>query len=217
MISCMYKIFIKPLLDWLAAFCLFLVLWPWFLVTAILIKIESKGPVFFQQERLGKNGKVFKIFKFRTMVDNAIAIGTGLRTDENDPRITKIGNILRKTSLDELPQLINVLCGEMSFIGPRPPVPYHPYSYEDYDETQRKRFLVKPGISGYAQIKVRNNATWDERIIYDVEYVTRIGFWFDLYISLATIYSTVFRKNIYAIGEKKKEIIARHEEKPKDQ
>ena len=132
------------------------------------------------------------------MVDHAITMGTGLRTGEKDPRITKIGRLLRKTSLDELPQLFNVLKGEMSFIGPRPPVPYHPYKYEEYDETQKKRFLVRPGISGYAQVKVRNNAPWDKRIVYDVEYVERIGFWFDLYLIYATIHVAVFQKNIYS-------------------
>jgi len=199
-----YNRFFKPLLDWILALCFILLLWPLFLLIAILIKLESCGPVFFKQERLGKDGRVFNIFKFRTMMDNAIAMGTGLRTDENDPRITRIGRMLRKTSLDELPQLFNVLHGEMSFFGPRPPVPYHPYKYEDYDETQRKRFLVKPGISGYAQIKVRNNATWDERIVYDVEYVNRISFLFDIFIFFATIHSVVFRKNIYSTINTKK-------------
>ena len=213
----MYRTVFKRFFDICGALVGLILLSPILLIVAVLIKIESKGPVFFKQERLGKSGKIFKIFKFRTMVDNAIAVGMGLRTDKNDPRITKVGHILRKTSLDELPQLFNVLKGEMSFIGPRPPVPYHPYKYDDYDETQKKRFLVKPGISGYAQVKVRNNATWDERIVYDVEYVERIGFWFDFYIFFATISVTIRQKNISSSGRKKQEIIAQHEKKREDQ
>jgi|GEM_PF-101092 len=202
--------FIKSFFDRVIALFMIVGLSPLFLLFAVWIKCSSKGSVFFIQERLGRNGKIFRIYKFRTMVDNAITMGTGLRTDENDPRITKIGHFLRKTSLDELPQLINILKGEMSFIGPRPPVPYHPYKYDDYNETQKKRFLVKPGISGYAQVKVRNNATWDERIVYDVEYVGRIGFLMDVYIFFATIFCTVFGKNVYPGEENRQKISDTH-------
>ena len=193
----MYNNFIKPLLDWLFAFVLILLLWPLFLLVAILIKLESRGPVFFRQKRLGKNGRVFRIYKFRTMVENAIEMGTGLRVCVNDPRITKVGHILRKTSFDELPQLFNILRGEMSLIGPRPPVPYSPYQYEDYTEIQRKRFLVKPGISGYAQIVFRNNAAWNDRIEYDVKYVEDISFWGDVRIVFLTILVVIANKNLY--------------------
>ena len=193
----MYNNFIKPLLDWSSAFVLILLLWPLFLLVAVLIKLESRGPVFFRQERLGKNGRIFKIFKFRTMVDNAIEMGTGLRACANDPRVTKVGQILRHTSFDELPQLFNILRGEMSFIGPRPPVPYSPYQYEDYTETQRKRFLVKPGISGHAQIAFRNNAAWNDRIEYDVKYVEDISFLGDVRIAFLTIFVVIANKNLY--------------------
>jgi len=202
----MYNNFIKLLLDWLFAFVLILLLWPLFLLIAVLIKFESRGPVFFRQERLGKNGCVFRIFKFRTMIENAIEMGTGLRACVNDPRITKVGRILRKTSLDELPQLFNILRGEMSFIGPRPPVPYSPYHYEDYTETQRKRFLVKPGISGYAQIVFRNNAAWNDRIIYDVKYVEDISFLRDVRIALLTILVVIAKKNLYPNEECTKQL-----------
>ena len=193
----MYNNFIKPLLDWLFAFMFILLVWPLFLLVAVLIKLESRGPVFFRQERLGKNGRVFRIYKFRTMVENAIEMGTGLRACVNDPRITKVGHILRKTSFDELPQLFNILRGEMSFIGPRPPVPYSPYQYEDYTETQQKRFLVKPGISGYAQIIFRNNAAWNDRIEYDVKYVEDISFLGDVRIVFLTILVVIANKNLY--------------------
>lgn len=198
--------YIKCIIDFVLALVGLIVISPLLLIIAILIKLESKGPVFFLQERLGQNGKVFKIYKFRTMVDGAINMGSGLRTDEGDPRITKVGNILRKTSLDELPQLINVLKGEMSLIGPRPPVPYHPRKYEEYSNEQKKRFKVKPGISGYAQVILRNSGTWDERIVYDVEYVEKMSLRFDLYIFFKTIYSVIKKENIYLSEEAKKDI-----------
>src|SRR5699024_4264338 len=118
--------------------------------------IDSRGPVIFKQRRLGRNGKEFTIYKFRTMINNAENQGMGIKTFVGDDRITKIGVVLRKTSLDELPQLINVLKGDMSFVGPRPPVPYHPRKYEEYNDVQKKRFKVRQGITGYAQVKGRN-------------------------------------------------------------
>lgn len=193
-----YSRFFKPILDWVLAFCLLLLLWPLFLLIAILTKVDSRGPIFFKQERLGKNGKVFKIYKFRTMIDNAITMGSGLWTNENDSRITKIGRFLRKTSLDEIPQLFNVLRGEMSFIGPRPPVPYFPFRYDDYDETAKKRFNVKPGISGYAQVVFRKNSTWEQRFVYDVRYVESIGLLLDVWVLCATFCKVVSGKDIYA-------------------
>ena len=197
--------YFKIAIDFLLALIGLIIVSPLFLIIAILIKLDSKGPVFFLQERLGKDGKIFKIYKFRTMIDGAINMGSGLRTDEGDPRITKVGNILRKTSLDELPQLINVLKGEMSLIGPRPPVPYHPRKYEEYSYEQKKRFTVKPGITGYAQVVLRNSGTWDERIVYDVEYVEKMSLKFDINIFLKTIYSVIKKENIYLSKEAKKE------------
>ncbi len=198
--------YIKCILDYIFALVGLILLLPLFLIIALLIKFDSKGPVFFLQERLGQNGKVFKIYKFRTMVDGAIEMGSGLRTDEGDPRITKVGNILRKTSLDELPQLINIIKGEMSIIGPRPPVPYHPRKYDEYSAEQKKRFTVRPGISGYAQVVLRNAGTWDERIELDLEYVQKMSFSFDLYIFLKTINTVVRKKNIYLPDEVKKNV-----------
>ena len=171
---------------------------PVMIVIGIIIKIDSKGPVFFLQDRLGKNGKVFKIIKFRTMIVNAEHIGDGLKVkSEQDNRITKVGRFLRKTSLDEIPQLINVIKGEMSLIGPRPPVTYHPHKYEDYSDDQKQRFFVKPGITGLAQIRVRNSATWDERIEIDKEYIKKINFKNDLKIAINTVRSILKIQNIY--------------------
>lgn len=195
--------YIKSILDTFFALIGIILLFPILIIISITIKINSRGPVLFLQERLGKKGKVFHIYKFRTMVDNAINLGTGLRTDENDTRITKVGNILRKTSLDELPQILNILKGEMSFIGPRPPVPYHPRKYEDYLFKQKKRFLIKPGISGYAQVILRNKGTWDERIELDIEYVEKMSFKFDIYILFKTFTTIIKKENIYLSEEAK--------------
>ncbi len=194
----MYRHFFKRFLDIVISLFALIILSPIILIIAILIKVTSKGKVFFLQERLGKDGKVFKIIKFRTMVENAEKIGEGLRvSSENDSRITKIGKILRKTSLDELPQLINVLKGDMSLIGPRPPVTYHPHKYEEYSEEQKKRFLVRPGITGLAQAKVRANLPWDKRIEYDIEYVNNITFLIDIKIIFLTVKTILKKENIY--------------------
>lgn len=194
----MYKKYIKRILDFILSLLATIVLSPLFLVIAIIIKIDSRGPTFFLQERLGKDGKVFKIIKFRTMIPNAEKIGDGLKVKtEGDNRITRIGKILRKTSLDELPQLINVIKGEMSIVGPRPPVTYHPHKYEEYREEQKIRFKVRPGITGLAQVRVRNSASWDERIKIDIEYVDKISFTMDIKIVLKTVVKVFKKDNIY--------------------
>ncbi len=194
----MYARYIKRFLDLILSLLALIILMPVLIIVAIAIKIDSKGPVFFLQERLGKNGKVFKIIKFRTMVVNAEKIGDGLKVkSEKDNRITRVGKVLRKTSLDELPQLINVVKGEMALIGPRPPVTYHPHKYEEYPEEQKRRFLVRPGITGLAQVRVRNSATWDERIKIDLEYIEKITFIGDFQIFINTIISILAKKDIY--------------------
>lgn len=194
----MYAKYFKRVLDFLLSLIAIIILSPVLLIIAIVIKIDSKGPVFFLQERLGKDGKVFKIIKFRTMVVNAEKIGDGLKVkSENDDRITKVGKVLRKTSLDELPQFINVLKGDMSIVGPRPPVTYHPHKYEEYSDEQRKRFEVRPGITGLAQVRVRNSASWDDRIKIDVEYTEKISFIIDIKIFFETFLNIIKRKNIY--------------------
>lgn len=182
--------FIKRLVDIAISLPAIILLAPLLIMIAVLIKLNSKGPVFFSQERIGLNGKNFFMHKYRTMVPDAEKMGTGLFSYQDDPRITKVGKLLRITSLDELPQLWNVLTGSMTLVGPRAPVTYELGNYADFSEKLKSRFLVKPGVTGLAQISGRNDLSWDEKIEYDVEYIKMIdkyGFWFDLLILLKTV------------------------------
>ena len=157
------------------------------LVVALLVKIDSKGPALFKQERLGKDGKPFWIYKFRSMVVGAEKTGSGVYSGKNDARVTKIGKILRATSIDELPQLINILKGEMSFIGPRPALTYHPWKFEEYTEEQKKMFAVRPGVTGWAQVNGRKEVEWPNRIEMNVWYVEHMSFLLDVKIFFKTI------------------------------
>ena len=154
---------------------------------AIAIKVDSKGPVLFKQERLGKGGRVFRMYKFRSMCVDAERMGQGVYSDRRDTRVTRVGRLLRATSMDELPQAINVLKGDMSFIGPRPPLTYHPWPFEDYTPEQRRMFDVRPGITGWAQIHGRKTIGWDERIGLSVYYVDHLSFGLDAKIFFLTI------------------------------
>ena len=154
-------------------------------VIGIAIKLSSKGPILFKQDRLGRNGKVFKILKFRSMVVGAEA--QGVYSDSKDKRVTKIGKFLRKTSLDELPQLFNMLKGDMSLIGPRPPLTYHPWPLEEYTEEQKKMFAVRPGLTGWAQVNGRKEVEWHKRIELNVWYVEHLSFGLDFKIFFKTI------------------------------
>lgn len=154
---------LKRLIDLVSSLIGLLILTFPFLIIALAIKLDSQGPVFFRQERVGKDGKTFKPWKFRTMVKDAVEKGLGYNVAENDPRITKVGRFLRNWGLDELPQLINVLKGEMSIVGPRPTLEYQ---VEQYDDFQLKRLKVKPGITSWALIHGRNLLSWGEGIKY---------------------------------------------------
>jgi len=200
------NLILKRLIDICGSLFGLVILSPLFIIIAISIKLTSEGPVIFKQERLGKDGKVFKIYKFRTMVVNAENIGDGLTIkSESDSRITKVGRILRKTSLDELPQLFNVLVGHMSLVGPRPPVTYHPYDgYNSYPNWAKKRFKMRPGITGLAQVTVRNSVTWDERIKIDNEYIDKFYILLDIKILFMTIVKIFKRENIYLTKEEVK-------------
>jgi len=188
----------KRLLDILGSSILIIIIFPVWIVIALAIRITSTGSVFFVQRRIGLNGQVFRMLKFRTMVPNAETMGTGLYSFEDDPRITRLGHFLRRTSLDELPQLFNVLVGSMSLVGPRPPVTYELGPWDDYTPQMRKRFAVKPGITGLAQISGRNHLDWDEKIAYDNRYVDSIskyGFWVDIPILFKTCWLVLCARN----------------------
>ena len=177
-----------------------IVLIPILLIIAILIKADSKGPVLFIQERRTKNGRIFKMYKFRSMVVNAENMGSGLFNYENDPRVTKVGRFLRKTSLDELPQLWNVLKGDLSLVGPRPCVSYELGDFDTLNKKYKKRFEVRGGITGLAQVKGRNENSWDEKVTYDNMYIDKFkkqGVFLDVKIIAETFFKVFRRQNIY--------------------
>lgn len=190
---------IKRCVDFLGSLIGLIILSPFLLIIALIIKLTSKGTVFFLQDRLGKGGKTFKIIKFRTMVMGAEKKGDGLFIyGATDNRITAIGKILRKTSIDEIPQLINVFKGDMSIVGPRPPVTYFPYDgYQNYPDWAKKRFQMRPGITGLAQVTTRTTAPWDERIKIDNEYVNNFNVFFDVKIIFQTFATVLGGRNIY--------------------
>ena len=185
-----YRIFLKPLLDFLISFCTLLLFLPFGIIITIFLAIANRGEVFFFQDRPGKHGKIFKVIKFKTM--NNLKDSDGKLLPDNQ-RITKIGKFVRSTSLDEIPQLINVLKGDMSLIGPRPLlVKYLPL----YSEHQAKRHNVKPGITGWAQVNGRNAISWEQKFDYDVWYIENLGFTLDLKIFILTLKKVVVREGI---------------------
>lgn len=196
----MYSIF-KRSIDFIIAGVALIVLSPFLLITAILIKLDSKGPIIFKQERLGKNGVPFKIWKFRSMCVGAEKQGTGVYSYKGDARITKVGKIIRATSIDELPQLVNILKGDMALIGPRPALTYHPWSYEQYTEHQKHMFDVLPGVTGWAQVNGRKEVPWPERIELNVWYAKNMSLWLDLKIFFMTIFKVATNANNENVGE----------------
>ena len=175
---------VKAFFDRLVATVGLIVLSPLLLLIAVAIAVTSPGPVFFRQVRSGWHGRPFSIFKFRTMVAGAEKMGMGAQTTSTDPRVTSVGRLLRKLSLDELPQLINIARGEMSLIGPRPTLPYQ---VERYTPRQRGRLLRRPGVTGWAQIHGRKSLSWPERIEHDIWYVEHWSLWLDVRIALRTV------------------------------
>ena len=190
---------IRRIFEFVISLCALILISPLLLIFSVLIKIDSKGPVIFKQERIGKNGKVFKMYKFRTMVTGAQNMGTGVYSFNGDPRITRIGKFLRKTSLDELPQLFNVLIGNMAIVGPRAPVYGHFPEYNALNDTYKKRFKVRPGITGLAQVVGRNELTWDEKVKYDNIYVDKVKkytFLYDIMIIVKTFLRVFSMSNV---------------------
>lgn len=187
----MYKNFIKRLLDFVIVLSVLLIIWPILLVITLWLHFANKGAgAFFTQERPGKDGKIFKVIKFKTMTDERDAEGNPL---PDELRLTKVGKFVRSTSIDELPQLINVLKGDMSIIGPRPLLPqYLPL----YSAEQARRHEVRPGITGWAQCHGRNAITWTEKFKLDVWYVDNISFWTDVKVVFITVKKVLFREDI---------------------
>lgn len=197
----MYKHFFKRALDILFSFLGIIIASPILLIVAILIKVDSKGPIIFKQQRIGKNGKVFNIYKFRSMVVGAEKTGSGVYSGKGDKRVTRVGKFLRATSLDELPQFFNLLKGDMSFIGPRPPLTYHPWTFDKYTDEQRKMFNVRPGITGWAQVNGRKEVEWHKRIELNVWYVEHLSFWLDIKILFMTVFKVFTNANNQNVGE----------------
>lgn len=184
---------IKPILDILAALILIIITLPIFLFISVLIKLDSPGPVIFKQVRIGKDGKEFLIYKFRTMYQHVPSQGRS-PTDSEDPRITRIGRFLRKTSLDELPQLVNILKGEMSFVGPRPEQKSIVEKY--YSDYERQRFFVKPGITGLWQVSLDRTKPIHHNLQYDFYYIKNVSFSLDLKVIIKTL-KVIIKSNTY--------------------
>ena len=185
----MYRHFLKRFFDIFGAVIGILIAGIPMLIVALCIKLDSPGPVLFKQDRIGKDGKVFKILKFRSMCVGAEK--GGVYSDNKDSRVTRVGKIIRATSLDELPQFFNVLAGHMSFIGPRPPLTYHPWPLADYTDQQRRMFEVRPGITGWTQTHGRKDVEWHRRIELNVWYVDHLTLWLDIKILFLTIFKVL--------------------------
>ncbi len=193
-----YERVIKRTIDFILALLGLIILAIPMGIVAIAIKVESKGPVIFKQERLGYKGKVYKMYKFRSMCVGAEA--GGVYSDKTDARVTKVGKFIRATSIDELPQLVNVLKGDMALIGFRSPLTYHPWPWSDYTEEQKKMFNVRPGITGWAQVNARKTVEWHKRIELNVWYAENVSFLLDMKIFFMTIGKVLMNSDNENVG-----------------
>lgn len=195
----MYKHFLKRVFDIIGAIIVLPFVIIIILLLAPIIYFTDRGPIFYNASRTGKYCKQFKMFKLRSMYVNSPdlrnADGSTFNSD-NDPRVTPIGRFMRKTSLDEFPQFLNVLLGDMSFVGPRPTLGNTTLKFEDLEGDRKMRYTVKPGITGYAQAYFRNSISQEEKFRYDAEYAEKISFWLDIKILFATVFSVLAHKNI---------------------
>lgn len=196
-----YRDHIKRVIDLMIAVPFLVIAAIPMMFVAAAVKLDSPGPVLFRQDRLGKGGKVFKMLKFRSMCVGAEKTGSGVYSGKGDARVTKVGKFIRATSLDELPQLINVLRGDMSLLGPRPPLTYHPWPIEEYTEEQFHMFDVRPGFSGWAQVHGRKDVEWHHRIELNVWYVRHVTFLLDVKIFFMTIFKVLANADNENVGE----------------
>ncbi len=197
-----YCKFVKYKLSRLIGGMFLLLFWWLFIIIAVVIRLDDPvGPVLFTQDRIGQNGRIYKMYKFRTMKAGSEHTGTGVYSDENDPRVTRAGRILRATSLDEIPQFVNMLKGDMALIGFRSPLTYHPWPWEEYTEEQKEMFRLKPGITGWAQVHGRRTVEWHERIRMNIWYSEHVSFGLDLRIFLMTIGQVIKNKDNENKGE----------------
>lgn len=197
----MYRHFVKRVFDLILA----LIALPFWLIILIIIGpiiyFQDKGSIFYNASRLGKDGMIFTMYKFRSMKANAADIRNkdgSTYNSEDDPRLTKIGRFIRKTSLDETPQILNIIKGDMSIIGPRPDLPEH---FSNYIGNEKRKLEVKPGITGYSQAYYRNTIPWKERIQNDIFYIDHMSIWMDVKIFFKTVISVIRRKDVYVSSE----------------
>lgn len=201
----MYKKYLKRIIDLIVSICALPIFIIFYIIIAPIIYFEDKGKIFYNGERLGKDGKIFKMYKFRTMKMNSEDIRNkdgSTYNGEDDPRVTKIGKVLRKTSIDELPQILNVLKGDMSIIGPRPDLPEH---MKLYTNEEKRKLQVRPGITGYNQAYYRNSVEWKERIKNDIYYINHLTLIMDIKVFFKTIETIIKRENVYIKTNKKRE------------
>ena len=194
-----FNLFLKRLFDIFASTVAIVLLLPLWIVVGIWIKLDSKGAILFKQGRRTKDGRIFSMWKYRSMVENAENMGSGLFSYDDDPRITRVGAFIRKTSIDELPQLFNVLSGDISVVGPRPCVTYELGDFDTLNKKYKKRFQMKGGITGLAQCRGRNENSWEEKVTLDNEYIDRFkteGFWLDMKIIWWTVAKVFQSANI---------------------
>lgn len=200
----MYKKYLKRIIDLIVSICALPIFIIFYIIITPIIYFEDKGKIFYNGERLGKDGKIFKMYKFRTMKMNSEDIRNkdgSTYNGEDDSRVTKIGKVLRKTSIDELPQILNVLKGDMSIIGPRPDLPEH---MKLYTNEEKRKLQVRPGITGYNQAYYRNSVEWKERIKNDIYYIDHLTLMMDIKVFFKTIETIIKRENVYIKTTNKK-------------
>lgn len=196
-----YNRCVKRLIDFILALIAFIILAIPLLIIGLIVKLDSPGPMLFKQERIGRNGKVYKMLKFRSMVVGAEHTGSGVYSDKKDSRVTRVGKILRATSIDELPQLINIIKGDMAIIGFRSPLTYHPWPWAQYTEEQKIMFNVRPGLTGWTQVNGRKTIEWHKRIEMNVWYAQHVSLALDLKIFFKTFFKVFSNADNENVGE----------------